>query len=292
MRIAVALLLACALGCSDRPLKFPDAPDMTPLGEVSRACATASSCGLLNTSFTNCLSAWSFLTRLDAMLLTKVDAGTLTCLSNAGADCAAAANCLDGGKPQQPCSNAQQTTGGRWCDGNVSNICDDTYGILSFDCASIGLQCASRALEFPACSFGPCEKRGAQSCIDNRIAYCQPDTYLWTQITDCTAIGGTCSGDPVPLCQGRGQACTDGPPRCDGDEATSCLGGRDASLECGAARQQCVNGACVPFNDCKAPPRCDGNVLAVCGPQGKVVVDCVAFGFSGCDASNGGRCTR
>jgi hypothetical protein len=77
---------------------------------------------------------------------------------------------------------------------------------------------------------------------------------------------------------------------CEGDDLVACRDGRQGErLDCASAGMRCTtNGGssyCThTLGDCTpGPATCDGGVLTVCGPDGRVhALDCTASGFTGC----------
>jgi hypothetical protein len=292
----IALLVGLLAGCSDRPLPFPG-PDMAiPGSDLVRACATVTGCqlsqlgavGSFGSSVASCVSAFNGIERRDIQYSNHLDAATVACLSSAGADCARAIACLNGGITPSACTH---TT----CDGNIERDCVNGR-TAAFDCGAIGLTCiAPDSKQTGACGYTACTKEYEAECVGDVVATCVVvgKQDLWVPQTDCAAIGGTCANVGVaPSCRGKGDACTMGTgPLCQDNLVVSCLGGRTAILDCTGLRQRCSGGKCVPFESCNAQPSCDGTVLTVCGPSGIESVDCAALGFVGCDATNGGRCS-
>lgn len=287
------LAIALVAGCSDRPLPFPG-PDMAvPGSDVARACATVTGCGLaqlgavgsFGSSVASCVSAFNGIERRDIQYSNHVDAATVACLAAAGADCARARACLNGGSAPSACAGKQ------FCDGNVERGCVGGM-TTAFDCSALGLSCiVTDPMGDGHCGYAACSKPFESECVGDVVATCEGS--YWVPQTDCAPIGGTCqNAGGAPSCRGKGDACAMGSaPMCQDNLAVSCLGGRTAILDCTGLRQRCSGGKCVPFESCSAQPSCVDTVLTVCGPNGIVSVDCAGLGFAGCDASNGGRCT-
>jgi hypothetical protein len=288
-------------GCADRPLPFPG-PDMAvPASTVAKACATMTGCGLAQlsavgsfaSSMETCVNAVTGIERRDIQYSIHMDSATIDCLAAAGSDCTQAQKCTNGGTPPSACSSQYIST----CDGNIERRCTDGQP-TAFDCASIGLSCYVPDPKLPegACGYSTCNRDYITQCFGDVVANCVNSSGFNVLVpqTDCAAIGGTCAQlGGAPACQGKGDTCADGSaPTCQDNFAVSCLGGRQAILDCTGARQRCVGGKCVPFDNCEAPPKCDGTLLTVCGPNGSESVDCAALGFPRCDPTNGGRCTN
>lgn len=291
----VAFALAVA-GCSDRPLYYPSPPDLAPPGDtVTRACLTFVSCGLdlvypEGSSLLQCLATWQGIDRSDVQVKERIDAAALACLAVAGGDCARAAACLNGGQQPQKC-NPPNGKGESTCAGAVLQFCSTGKLTRTFDCASVGLLCLGDAIA--TCGFGPCTYLGGSFCVDNRLATCSGGMLALQ--TDCTIYGGTCVFDGIATaaCHGTGTPCvSSSSPACQGERAISCVGGGTEIIDCPAAGQRCVQGICVSTDSCTVDPTCAGSVLTFCAASGQISIDCALLGFAGCDASNGGRCTR
>jgi len=307
MRLSLALIVGLA-GCSDRPLAVPLVPMTAPLDAITRACMTAASCDLEQQfpslsfagSISTCLDNWQGIERPDVQLKSRMNAQAIDCLSHAGSDCARAAGCIESSGP--PCAfgqvnGPQPSKIDTSCNGDVVLQCNGS-NYVPFDCTTLGMKCISFKTYLPGaaegqCGFGTCDSTThseAQQCFGDRLAACEAG--LWRLQDDCAAYGGMCSFDGTALCRGTGVAC-DGsaPPRCDGNNAVSCLGGGTVTLDCTVAGQVCLGGGCVIKSPCPAPS-CQGSVLTTCGPGGPTTLDCAALGFGGCIVtSTGDRCT-
>ncbi|HEY7954179.1 MAG TPA: hypothetical protein VII38_02765 [Polyangia bacterium] len=310
----LALIALSLAACADRPLPFPlpvvdagavpmDAarPPLTPPDIVTRACLRIGACGLSPPNPKSVLPTPNSYASLSGCVsaadpdgpgsgLTDVE---IACISSAP-DCTTAANCLNGGLPQQPCPSA----GRDLCDGNdVISCFANTTLTRRTVCAAQGLKCfmgTTGAL----CGISSCDSSTQDFvCMGNAQFGCFHNVLMPTE--DCAAEGGTCVTvppgiDPVP--EGKCVGITDPDPCaghapgdsvCSGSNRVVCGGG---SFSCGGSADYCQNGACITGPTCKTT--CDGTLLTACLPlpEGKVTIDCAAEGFTGCDATIG-RCT-
>lgn len=296
--LTIALSLAA---CSDRPLPIPLAGDMAPpdlarpdnLGTIPRACATLVTCrfsDLVATSMNYCLTAWSEL--ISVTITDSAYQQMFQCISDAGADCAKAASCLDQAQTHQPCPGKPS------CDGTAVLGClPGSQVVESFDCASIGAQCfvyddgTEAGCGFDRCVNAQTVERG---CFQDRVGVCfslrDQNDAIFRVDDDCAAFGGVCSDMPNTRCVF---------PRCDPHMMATCIEGYAVTCDgSGKLSRQacnpigCTDGSCnqttMPFFGCDFTASCEDGVLSVCGLK----IDCVGLGFAGCDPSNGGRCTR
>ncbi len=262
------------------------APDLyLPPNPIVEACATFVTCrlsDLINTSMDACLMNWKSLGTAGSENPSIIDNAKIHCLANARNNCTAAADCFNGGKPQEPCLSRPT------CDGTSLRSCSpDGKLTVRFDCASIGEQCFLYENGISAdCALSRCTTVGASECRGTQIATCSKEALLQT-VRDCGLLGGTCVATTgsarclLPPCR------LGNPPQCQGNVVVWCpeYDLCNPLLPC----QQGICGGGQP-PPCAGGPACNGPTLSLCWIPGRVSVDCNALGFKACDSAEGGRC--
>ncbi|HEX4457595.1 MAG TPA: hypothetical protein VIA18_06475 [Polyangia bacterium] len=270
------------------------------------ACATAATCGILTGGISQCTESIAEVNDPAIAAQIKVSASQVNCMAAAGANCAKARACLDGNQTPMSCSGDSQA-----CDGNVWTTCDaitgtnGNNGMRQFDCGAAGEKCIT-SNGTTDCGTGTCSPIGA-TCDKDILTTC--DANGIQQTTDCSKIDSTCVVSAgVAHCRGKGTTCT-APSvlvnelRCDGKVLVSCLDGQEARQDCGEFNLGCFptpagvtisSFVCALGSDCNAASdsaTCEGNVLHYCNNGRLDTFNCGGHGFTGCDATNGGRCT-
>jgi hypothetical protein len=249
-----------------------------------RACETATACEQFGDMRTCLESATDF--KGDG---TPTPSNLIACLAAAGADCDAAAACLNLGAPATSCGDPMTATTS--CDGDIVRLCAGGKP-LATDCAAEGLHCITGTNGFAGCGLRACDP-DFNACVDaDTLVTC--DQGVETR-TDCSVddLGCITNGGSSGFCGGVGTACEDR-DSCDGDVAVHC-DGHQSRVDCAKKGLHCVyltNG----FIECANGSACDDTAPATCDADGVVhycflgtplVADCVADGFSGCSATGG-----
>lgn len=235
------------------------------------------------------------------------DLDAAACLANKTSGCQGVTECTGisvtvGGSCSQHCSGSML----EFCDGSVKYVadcnklgarCDATEGCIACDA---GATCSGSTFQ------GRCEAGRPVTCSDGHE----------TTGVVCADLGLECGPEPSGLsdppyygCYGTGASCDAqslGPgllsgTGCSGTKLDACVGGKAFSIECsevgaGFTCQQFASGAsffCGLGSQCdpetSGDSTCDGTSTTVCNAGRIDKVDCVALGFTGCDAKSG-RC--
>ena len=324
--IAWLTLVLAASGCTETsPLNSREGgvPDLTFSADadllsaqteaartVNAACTTLVACGLLfEGTQVGCTGILANINNPYESVNHFITPDSVRCLSTAGADCAAAARCLNEGKDPAPCVDDA-------CDGTSLVACDlpggDGGGLgRRFDCAPFAATCRLLSVggQPPHAHCYPtiCDGMSGNGCVGPVGYSCNVMASIFSE-DDCRPLGATCALDNhgFPECIGAGPACN-GPPgqdalRCDGSVLVSCLGHHEARFDCSTVGQGCFsvdtpNGKqprCAYADQCSTSytPTCDGRNLTYCNKGLLTTIDCVAFGFRGCSVNQGVDCTR
>ena len=268
------------------------------------ACASAATCGILTGGISQCTEEIAQVNDPTVAAEVKVDASQVNCIARAGANCAAARACLNDNKAPTQCTGNSQS-----CNGTVWNACDSVTGTggnngtRQFDCGASGEKCVTGNGVID-CGVGTCSPAGT-SCDNNILATCGVDGIA--RNTDCSKTASTCVTGIAPHCRGNGPTCTSpniaqNALRCDGKVLVSCVDGQEARQDCSQFNLGCFptptgtvsSFVCALGSDCNAAndtATCEGNVLHFCNNGKFDTFNCGGNGFTGCDATNGGRCT-
>lgn len=240
----------------------------------------------------------------------------LACLASKSNGCAAITECLGVAYTNDgPCDAG--------CSGSVYAECSGAAR-LQVDCARMGLDCkpvpgaycgaAGDVACDPATFQGSCTDGTPSGCVDGltrRGLHC-PDFGATCTLLSTSQGGGTEYG-----CKGAGGACVgtnnddtttarwEG-VRCENGKLVGCVANGLATLDCAtsAAGFTCfeapdagAGGAayCGTATECtprspweKVAATCNGTAVVACNGGKVEAIDCVALGFTGCEA---GRCT-
>jgi hypothetical protein len=303
---ALLVLAAAFAGCSDGAGGGDAGADAGVFSSAvaAAACVTAESCGLDQSGVSRCTLTVAGVNLAANARAASIDAPAVSCLAAARADCGAARRCLNGGKMPQPCTLFEA----RACAGSVLTTCTNATGTMgslataSFDCASGGETCVAIVDGGVGCGAAACAPGTAARCRGDAIETCDDGV---AHDFDCAPLGAACVdvGGP-PRCRGRGAACsgstlnTGQPLRCDGSVLVSCWDGQEGRFDCALAGADCFptvgtgSFGCALGNQCDAAAfssTCSGNTLRFCDHGKLATVDCLAAGFTTCDAF-GGRC--
>jgi hypothetical protein len=273
----------------------------------AEACVTAAACGI---SFpgvvgvSGCTQLVEYANNKEAAGVAKVGPTEVNCLAAAGKDCVKARQCLNGGQPISACTGTSDAcTGTVWSTCSMTTGTGGNNGTRSFDCASIGQACAAGNGEF-TCATGTCSGLSA-TCSGAVLQTC--DTAV-LRTHDCAPTGEECiptAGITPAHCRGTGAVCaspsiTNNALRCDGTTLVTCSDSKEARQDCASLGMGCYikfgtsTPACLYGAECdpaSSPNTCVGNQLKFCDNGKFVTIDCAGAGFTGCDPSNGGRCT-
>jgi hypothetical protein len=239
-----------------------------------------------------------------------VTSSQLSCLADAGLDCAKALACVSTPSPT-PCPAPAWS-----CAGDRLARCDQFNGsrVVTEDCAAAGMHCIAVGGE-ARCALALCDaSAAAATCMGTRLVYCEDvDGRDGDRIgaidvfgDDCNAHDATCSGGSTAQCVGNGPSCTVTPGgglSCDGDVLVSCdASGHQERTDCTARGLHCValtpNHAGFAFA-CAAQPggtdcevgdafgTCVGSRLQYCDDHGNEELDCKTLGYRSCAD---GRC--
>jgi hypothetical protein len=293
MRLSLLALALCA-GCGGGPVSGSTA---------AAACITANACSMAVGSVTNCSSIIAGVSDPFVAAGAQISASEVSCVANAGHDCAAARKCFNGGETPGQC-----TGNGGSCTGTTINGCSafagsgGQNGTTKFDCNIDGEMCVVSNGNL-GCGVGTCT---GDMCMGDIHVQCNNGI---TRNQDCSKYDSTCAVTnlgPVSFyhCRGKGPACTQSDPnkgiRCEGATAIFCYDGQEAKVDCGSYGQGCfpnirqsgafgcgLGGDCDPgtFKD-----SCAGGVLTFCN-NGKIdTYNCTGNGFSSCNVNNQGGC--
>ncbi len=293
MRAVALTAIALVAGCGGSPSRTADLGGFAAEA-AARACVTATGCGLAAGDVSSCTRLVSGVEQPDVAANAAVDATAVRCLAAAGADCQRALACLGGGAP---CNFGGPST----CDGASIKSCVVVGSMgetATFDCASAGLTCVDGGNGRVGCGVRACTT-SPPACSDDELISC--DGAILHQMS-CAAVGAACTGGATPACRGTGATCSGSqldpgePLRCEGSVLVRCYDGQEARFDCAIVGEGCfaLSGsfACGLGGDCDPTAfsaTCDGNKLNYCDQGQLASVDCVAFGFKSCDATDG-RC--
>jgi hypothetical protein len=270
----------------------------------AQACATATACGIVAGGVSNC-TANALNTNNPLFASTyHISAKMVNCIAMAGADCAAAKKCLNGGDTPAACTGNSMS-----CTGTVLNGCaanagtGNNNGTTKFDCGDVAQMCVvnNGAAD---CGVGSCA--GPQSmCVGTKIQTC--GNGILKQY-DCADFGDTCVVGALNIahCRGTGAACqTQGfaplgnAIRCDGTVLVRCADSQESRFDCASQNQQCVpnvNGesfGCALGSSCNPATfsaTCSGLKMTFCNDGVISTFDCGSAGFKSCSPNNGGTC--
>jgi len=189
-------------------------------------------------------------TRVDQSTDTKVEGAIFNCITNAS-DCNAMKAC---GKATTEQAKVCPDTGWiRRCAGDILVECDGSAEPDAFDCAGGGLHCYQS--EFGAnCGEASCNPETTKTVCDGDVIKSCEDGALalqdcrWRKSISCSFdengswcvmhAGGTCAVNSYgeAQCVGTGRACDEMTFKayCDGAVIVTCVGGKEARLDCSA----------------------------------------------------------
>ncbi len=207
------------------------------------------------------------------------------------------------------------------CDGDIATFCSPAY-TYSVDCTTLGANCNDEhASAYPA--MGPCTiadadtygvpctgdepasppvegSNGYFSCDGDVLTYCDDGTRY---AVNCSAQGNVCTdlGDGSAYCSDRPEPCSPASSySCDGSSIDACdAQGYSETYDCGPAGLACEevgsSVACVA-EGCSTAGSCfeqcvNDTTIQFCQGGSPVTLDCVAFGFTGCEELENGSIT-
>jgi hypothetical protein len=199
----------------------------------------------------------------------------------AAADCDAAVACFGDGAAPVDCPTLAEPR----CDGDVLYECDASLQLEhARDCAAEGLRCLVNGAGVAMCGLDGCTE---SSCDGASRMNC-----FFNVLTPWHCSSGRCAlEDGFAMCAGEGEPCDDRSlARCEGDVAVRCRGGFIERTACRPGMCRTTDGAFCASDDACAP-RCEGTEIVRCVGADTVRYDCAAWGFDGCEASDGvARC--
>lgn len=290
-------------------------PDLIPPGpaptivlhqDFVNFCVAFTACGLTTPDVT--LSICTTLAPQPGQL-SFASPATLTCLMNAGADCAKIKTCLNNGDPNTTCNNdagAQPA-----CTNGVYSECEQGNFKFATDCTKQGFVClvAPGPPKAPdstqsGCAFGSCNTDagvGTNYCASGFASACNGGGRLYAS-EDCRVFGNeVCNINDAgsASCVGTGNACTTG--KCQNTTLIACKGGHEASFDCAKAGLTCVDQgggkvSCGLGKTCDPNTfieTCVGPILTYCDAGKITMLDCMKAGWKRCVPQvngNGGYC--
>jgi hypothetical protein len=290
------LLLLVAAGCGKATVTQQSA---------AAACLTASACGIVDTTFirgvTGCAQLAATINEPATAAAFKLTPAQVNCIAAAGSDCAAAKRCLANGNTPQSCSGVSASCAGTtWQGCGPEAGINGSNGVRLFDCASSNLMCVT-SNNTTDCGYDTCSPNGASCSTDGTyVRHC--DNGIEHR-EDCASINATCnpSGFLGAHCRGNGAPCQgSGTLRCDGSVLVSCSDGQESRYDCSRVNLGCTTKSgggfgCLAGSDCDPATyqaMCTGTKLTFCNKGLIDTADCGAAGFTGCNANNGGACTK
>jgi hypothetical protein len=221
--------------------------------------------------------------RLDAL------PANIDCILAAGANCAAARACLNGGQPATACTAAKPSC----LDATTVVSCVSGW-TQRYPCTG-GTMCVTTATDGAFCGFGSCNSSFVDRCVGNQVEACDV-SVVYRQ--DCASYGDVCGTVNGMVECTSAVPCTGG--GCQGDVLVcyTAGGGVQSQTDCSLGGLRCLPNAsgsdtCILGTDCDTvtyAPSCSGATLTYCNSGKVLTFDCAAAGFSGCDASGGGAC--
>jgi hypothetical protein len=215
--------------------------------------------------------------------------------------CAAIDSCLGRGiVGVGEVANLCESAVGDWaCEGDVAVFCGGADFAYHFDCSQTGGTCMPYPADATDTSMVPCAVGGGTPCDESPGEFhCDGNTryecignvqYGW----DCTYRGGTCvdPDDSDAYCRDSVTECSDpGVSSCsDGILTTCALDGYELQSDCSLTgltcsdQDYCLAPGCEPADADLCNESCSGTSLQLCVGGAPVLIDCMAFGFEGCD---------
>jgi hypothetical protein len=271
--LVVALCAACG-GPGERPGENFD--------EVVRACVVMNACNGVD------------LDTCALQFIPNMTAAQVSCVIDAGGDCAAANACIG-------YSLVQDSSCSTGCiDGDTLQRCTAGFR-TTIECAiypeDVGPSCVTAqapggGMRFD-CGGATCSASGSKTCAGTVSTVC--DSGI-TEVIDCAVTGLECSTGTRRCVGQAGPSCIEGSTAvCNGTKVVECVDGIERSTDCGkiVAGMTCVNGASGPAcgfaNECSGGSTCSNNTLNACIAGRVVQQDCIALGFTTCSGGLG-RC--
>ncbi|MCK5796775.1 MAG: hypothetical protein KAI47_06325 [Deltaproteobacteria bacterium] len=260
--------------------------------ELLDACVRASACEIKQyPSIYNCIEAYYelYVDRGDAPIYDSI----FRCVNQA-TTCDAVASCF--GRR----SACDQTTKGS-CEGTIAVSCDlIDKRVYTVDCAKAGKVCRARSGGDAICSLGDCAAGFKEHCADGVLQSCGGNAI---EVEDCKGQGLRCGKVWYieAACYGETETkCSDDfVPRCDGDNAVSCVTFREHLDDCTQRTYRktvCKNGVCTAHGNACVPGvvnRCDGDTLEACLDGEWIKIDCAPLSLGPCKPSTaaGANCS-
>jgi hypothetical protein len=298
---ATALVLAAALAlvalqCSESEKKLVS---LTP-DEIEQVCVNVTSCTLASEpgssgSVSDCIGGMMWMGMSDSGYVDVSD--MISCVEDAGSDCAELELCYNEGRPLQACDAASYES---HCEGTMMVTCEEGM-IRYFDCTRLDpiygdTICTAGSEEGVECVSGrTCEGTGMQTACDGEVLeLCMEGDFMRL---DCRLVGAHCRlyMPGIYYCIGTGAACDDADATwCSGTNLVRCLGGKEARFDCAEElgpdftcfQAEGEEADCGPAGtECDAEQyvdHCDGNQLVYCRFGTVDRVDCTLLGYAAC----------
>ena len=297
---AAALVLAAALAlvaarCSESEKKLVS---LTP-DEIEEVCVNVTSCTLeaepdTSGSVSDCVGGMMWMGMSDSGMYDVSD--MMSCIKEAGSDCARLELCYNEGRTLQVCDMA---TYENHCEGAMMVKCEEGM-VRYFDCTRLDplygdTICTAEGESGVECIGGrDCGEAMATECDGEVLEMCIEGDFMRL---DCRFVGARCRLYMPGLyyCVGTGADCDDTDATwCNGTNLVRCLGGKEARFDCAGElgtdftcfQAEGQEAECGPAGtECDVDEyvdHCDGSSLVYCRFGTVDRVDCASLGFVTC----------
>jgi hypothetical protein len=249
----------------------------------------------------SCTGGMMFLGLADSMAYDVGD--TYDCVKDAGRDCERLFECINEGRPLQPCD---ASTYENHCEGDLQVACTDGL-VHFFDCSRLDVIYGNATCRIdpdsqqPDCVSATTCSGTSFHCDGNVLEMCMEDEFIRA---DCSLLGARCDTymGLMDTCIGTGAGCnseTD-QPHCSGTSIVNCLANKEARFDCEAelgSEFTCVQAPDdepeCGFKAVECDPethvdRCEVNNLVYCRFGAVDSVDCVLLGYTRCESGEMG----
>ncbi len=291
--IGLVILLALAAACAEdsdpgaqdggRKGDGGSASGALTVDELAAACIASTACRMLTyPKVSSCLE--NYYTLMEPQRLTGVWDKIYRCVNAAAGDCKAVEACYD---LRGDCDKDYRAS----CSGATAVTCDLISGkAYAVDCSDAQMDCAVKPgyASQAVCTPGTCQTSLGNVCQQDVFINCVSgvseayDCGLFGMSCDVAKNSDGCLGESSQWCEARKFS-----PRCDGEKAVSCVGGREHAEDCSKRTlrdSKCSGGYCVARGAaCSGEMnRCSGKLLEACLDGVWKTFDCEQLGLKPC----------
>lgn len=298
VRATCAVVLMAVSGCRCAAPEFP-ADSAAEICLTLQACSPAEFSQRFGGSLEYCTTASSaFIPQPGSLerrpaIMTGLDEPLRTvyqCVLAARGDCTQAASCWALSVDAGSCTAGAGLGSGQCSAAGVLSGCTADGQTFGVDCSLYGAVCSEAVFfgSFSTCAVAKCARRPKPGCRGDHVELCLGEAMF---LQDCARQGQRCvlHADGGAGCVGEVTCAPGFEGRCEGSVAVFCqFEGTLSRTDCAVnpTKRRCEKGACVPTGtECQdLRVACEGKTITWCQDGFFKQVDCVAAGFTGCDA--------